>query len=193
MPDDGSLGAEQLSSREIVIKALALLRENYVFPELAERVATAVEVRLTAGEYDNLDEVTLTELLTSHLQETSGDRHLRVRLGGAPGRGPHEPGRGPGGPDREGADRDSGESAGREARRLQMRQTGQLDNLGINRVERLDGNIGYLDCAGCRCRRLPAPRSPPRWNLSPGPTPTSLTCGAMAAALLMEGRCGAAT
>ena len=50
-----------------MIKALALLRENYVFPELAERVATAVEVRLTAGEYDNLDEVTLTELLTSHL------------------------------------------------------------------------------------------------------------------------------
>ena len=49
-----------------------------------------------------------------------------------------------------------------------MRRTGQLDNLGINRVERLDGNIGYLDCAGCRCRRLPAPRSPPRWNFVAG-------------------------
>ena len=166
MPDDGSLAAEQLSSREIVIKALALLRENYVFPELAEQVATAVEVRLAAGEYDSLDEITLTELLTSHLQETSGDRHLRVQLGGArgpgrrepgrgpsePGRGPSEPGRGPGEPDRNRADRDSGEPADREVRRLQMRRRGRLDNFGIHRVERLDGNIGYLDL-----RRVPTP------------------------------------
>ncbi|MGH3212451.1 MAG: hypothetical protein ACRDNO_32265, partial [Trebonia sp.] len=35
LPDDGSLAAEQLTGREIVTKALALLRENYVFPELA--------------------------------------------------------------------------------------------------------------------------------------------------------------
>jgi hypothetical protein len=159
MPDDGSLAAEQLSSREIVIKALALLRENYVFPELAEQVATAVEVRLAAGEYDSLDEITLTELLTSHLQETSGDRHLRVQLGGArgpgrrePGRGPSEPGRGPGEPGRDRADQDSGEPADREVRRLQMRRRGQLDNFGIHRVERLDGNIGYLDL-----RRVPTP------------------------------------
>jgi hypothetical protein len=159
MPDDGSLAAEQLSSREIVIKALALLRENYVFPELAEQVATAVEMRLAAGEYDSLDEITLTELLTSHLQETSGDRHLRVQLGGArgpgrrePGRGPGEPGRGPGEPDRDRADQDSGEPADREVRRLQMRRRGRLDNFGIHRVERLDGNIGYLDL-----RRVPTP------------------------------------
>jgi hypothetical protein len=154
MPDDGSLAAEQLSGREIVIKALALLRENYVFPEVAEQVATAVEARLAAGEYDNRDEITLTELLTSHLQETSGDRHLRVRLGGAPGPGRREPGRGPGGPDREKADRDSGEPADRAAKRLQMRQIGRVDNFGIHRVERLDGNIGYLDL-----RRVPMPEN----------------------------------
>ena len=87
MPDDGSLAAEQLSSRDIVVKALALLRENYVFPELAAQAAAAVEVRLAAGEYDNLDEITLTELLTSHLQEITDDRHLRVRLGGVPAPG----------------------------------------------------------------------------------------------------------
>ncbi|MGP7995858.1 MAG: S41 family peptidase [Streptosporangiaceae bacterium] len=155
MPDDGSLAAEQLPSREIVIRALALLRENYVFPELAGQVATAVEARLAAGEYDNLDEITLTELLTSHLQEASGDRHLRVRLGGAPGRGPREPGEpgpGPGRPGRDKADRDRPEPAERAARRLRTRQIGQLDNFGIHRVERLDGNIGYLDV-----RRMPPP------------------------------------
>ena len=157
VPDDGSLAAEQLSSREIVLKALTLLRENYVFPDLAEQVATAVEARLAAREYDDLDEVTLTELLTRHLQETSGDRHLRVRLGGAPGSGRRRPGRG--GPDRERADReqadrDRGEPADREARRLRVRQIGRLDNFGIHRVERLDGNVGYLDL-----RRVPAPEN----------------------------------
>jgi len=152
LPDDGSLAAEQLSSREIVLKALTLLRENYVFPELAGQVAAAVEARLAAGEYDHLDEITLTELLTTHLQEASGDRHLRVRLGGGPGPARRGPGRGPGGPDRERADRDSGEPADREARRLRMRQIGRLDNFGIQRVERLDGNIGYLDL-----RRVPTP------------------------------------
>jgi hypothetical protein len=169
MPDDGSLAAEQLPSRDIVVRALALLRENYVFPEQAEQVAVAVETRLAAGEYDNLDEIALTELLTSHLQDATGDKHLAVRLGGGPGPGrggpgPGGPGRGgPGrradGPDRRGPDggkdeREDGEPVDHEARRLKMRQMGRLDNFGIHRVERLDGNIGYLDL-----RRVPMPEN----------------------------------
>lgn len=127
VPDDGSLAAEQLSGREIVARALELLRANYVFPDQAERAAAAIEARLEAGEYDDLDEVTLTGLVTAHLQEITGDRHLAVRLGGPgprrePGREPDQP------PDRE-----------------KMRRIGQLDNFGIRRVERLDGNVGYID------------------------------------------------
>ena len=132
MPDDGSLAAEQLSGREIVTKALELLRANYVFPEQAEQAATAIEARLEAGEYDNLDEITLTELLTSHLQEITDDRHLRVVLGGGPG------------PRRE-RHPEPEEPKDHEAKRLAMRQRGRLDNFGIRHVERLDGNVGYLD------------------------------------------------
>jgi hypothetical protein len=162
VPDDGSLAAEQLASRDIVVRALGLLRENYVFPELAEQVATAVESRLAAGEYDNLDEIALTELLTGHLREASGDKHLGVRLGGGPG--PGRPGPGPrpgagprpgpgprpGGPRRDRAEPGDDGPVDHEAMRLKMRQMGRLDNFGIHRVERLDGNIGYLDL-----RRMP--------------------------------------
>ena len=160
MPDDGSLAAEQMPGREIVATALSLLRANYVFPEVAEQAATAVEARLAAGEYDDLDEITLTELLTRHLQEVTEDKHLRVVLGGPPPeRGPGGPGPGPGGPrpggpgrgpgrpeSRPGPERaEPGDPDNHEARRLAMRRMGRMDNFGIRRAERLDGNIGYLD------------------------------------------------
>jgi len=85
VPDDGSLAAEQLSGREIVTKAMELLRANYVFPDEAERAAAAIEARLEAGEYDGLDEITLTDRVTGHLQDITVDKHLRLRLGGGPG------------------------------------------------------------------------------------------------------------
>jgi hypothetical protein len=129
VPDDGSLAAEQLSGREIVAKAMELLRANYVFPDQAERAATAIEASLEAGEYDQLDEITLTERLTRDLQEITGDRHLGVRLGGGPGPRPDGPRPEPEKPpDRE-----------------KMRRIGRMDNFGIRRVERLDGNVGYID------------------------------------------------
>ena len=132
VPDDGSLAAEQLSGREIVIKALELLRANYVFPEQAGQAATAIEARLETGEYDDLDEITLTERLTRDLQEITGDRHLRVVLGGGPGPRRQRIG-------------EPEEPKDHEARRLAMRRMGRLDNFGIRQVERLDGNVGYLD------------------------------------------------
>jgi len=136
-----------------------------VFPEVADRAATAVEARLAAGEYDDLDEPALAERLTGHLNEVCDDKHLRVwaprgpRPGGPDPSGPGGPGR-PGGPGGPGPRRQGG-PAGRpggeepddyEARVLVMRRMGRLDNFGIHRVERLDGNIGYLDL-----RRVPVP------------------------------------
>jgi hypothetical protein len=137
--DDGSQAAEQLSAREIVTKALELLRAAYVFPEQAERAAAVVEARLAAGEYDNLDEIALTDLVTEHLQDATDDRHLALMLGeGPPPRAtpvpePHKP-------------------EDPEVRRLARLRKFRLDNFGIRRVERLDGNVGYLDL-----RRMPIP------------------------------------
>ena len=139
VPDDGSLAAGRLSGREIVTKALALVRANYVFPELAEQAATAIEARLAAGAYDQLDEITLTELVTQHLQEATDDRHLALMLGDVP---PPNPRPGP----------RPWEPKDHEARQLARRQRFRLDNFGIRRVERLDGNVGYLDL-----RRMPVP------------------------------------
>ena len=133
MPDDGSLAAEQLSGREIVTKALELLRANYVFPEQAEQAATAIEARLEAGEYDDLDEITLDRAAD---QGPAGDHRGPAPARGARRRSEVPVASGIGEPE---------EPKDHEARRLAMRQMGRLDNFGIRQVERLDGNVGYLD------------------------------------------------
>jgi hypothetical protein len=144
MPDDPALTAEPLSARELVEAALAVLRSTYVFPDRAEQAATAIEARLAAGEYDGLDEESLAERLTAQLSEACADKHLRVQMmpplavrrqpaepadrqePGGPGPGPGPgPGRGPG-----------------------RRERGHPGNYGIQRVERLEGNVGYLDLRG---------------------------------------------
>jgi Peptidase family S41/N-terminal domain of Peptidase_S41 in eukaryotic IRBP len=155
LPDDGT----PMSARDIVTTALALLRANYVFPEVADRAATAVEARLAAGAYDDLDEPALAERLTGHLNEICDDKHLRVRARGPRPGGP-DPGSGGPGPGGPGPRRPGGPGArpggeepdDYEARVLAMRRMGRLDNFGIHRVERLDGNVGYLDL-----RRVPVP------------------------------------
>jgi hypothetical protein len=143
MPDDPALTSAPLSPREIVETTLALLRASYVFPDRAEQAATAIEARLAAGEYDDLGEAALTERLTAELDEICADKHLRVRTRqprpAPPGR-PAHPGR-PGRPGR------SGPRPSRP-RRERVPAAGHPDNYGIHRVERLDGNVGYIDLHG---------------------------------------------
>ncbi len=131
MPDDPAATAEPLSAREIVTIALQTLRTSYVFPERAEQAATAVEARLAAGEYDGLDEEVLAERLTEHLNEVCEDRHLRVRT--MPPRAARRRAPVPDRPERP---------------RPEPGRKGHPGNYGIHRVERLAGNVGYLDLHG---------------------------------------------
>jgi len=143
MPDDPELTNEPLSPREIVQAALVLLRTNYIFPDRAEQAATAIEARLAAGEYDGLDENTLAERLTSQLYEVCEDKHLRVRvMPPLPVR--HEPA-GPGDRPQTGSTPRPGDRPGPGRGR---RDPGHPLNYGIHRVERLAGNVGYLDLRG---------------------------------------------
>jgi C-terminal processing protease CtpA/Prc len=107
----------------IIDEALDLLCANYIFPEKAATAADAIRRRRAAGEYDGLDEETLAARLTADLAEICADKHLRVRT--------------------------------REAALHDVRTRHELEaayreglphaNYGIARVERLDGNVGYLD------------------------------------------------
>jgi Peptidase family S41/N-terminal domain of Peptidase_S41 in eukaryotic IRBP len=146
MEDDPALTSTPLSGPEIVEAALALLRSSYVFPDRAEQAAEAVERRLAASEYDGLDEATLAERLTAHLDEVCADNHLRVRVMPPLPAGRERPG--PEGRTGRPAGPGTGGKRDRDDRGPGGPGRGHPLNYGIHRVERLEGNVGYLDLRG---------------------------------------------
>lgn len=112
---------------EVIDGVLKRLNDSYVFPEVAKKMEEAVRRRQKNHEYDSVtDGFQLTKLLTEHLREISHDLHLRVRC--------------------------SVETLPKpvEGRPSQEEQDKELDflrrvNYGFEKLERLPGNIGYVD------------------------------------------------
>ncbi|HKX54502.1 MAG TPA: S41 family peptidase, partial [Xanthomonadales bacterium] len=115
---------------ELIEQTVSLMQEIYVFPEVAEKMADAIEQKNFRGEYNQittLDE--LTQRLTEDLQAISHDKHLSIRSAppptpvpaGAPGpeNGPHD-----------------------HSRQL---AAFRASNFGFRSVQILPGNIGYVD------------------------------------------------
>jgi C-terminal processing protease CtpA/Prc len=107
----------------VIERALALLCSNYVFADKATEAAQAVRARHEAGDYRDLTDEALAERLSAVLYEVCADKHLKVRL-----RHPEL----------------RAELTEAERRAVEEEWT-LLTNNGIAKVERLDGNIGYLE------------------------------------------------
>jgi len=124
-------------ANEIVEKVRELLRTHYVFPEVAEKVDEILAEGLTTGRYAVDGDAELAALVTADLQRVNGDKHLRLLH--------HE----------EALPEPTDESpAAQEAAFLaEMRKVAGRTASGMHRVERLDGNVAYLDI---RPRLLPA-------------------------------------
>lgn len=120
------------ATRVSVIDAvLDTLDRRYVFPEVAKKVASAIRDRQKRGEYDNLTlGPAFAEVLTLHVQEVTGDRHIRIGYSAEPL------------PERQNRSEPSAEEI--EEYRLQSRRL----NHGFERLERLQGNVGYIDLRG---------------------------------------------
>lgn len=116
---------------EVIEGVLKRLNDTYVLPEVAKRMGAAIRQRMQKKEYDQISSAAaLARTLTSHLQEVSRDKHLQVLFNYEPRPLP--------------ATRmaPSPEQL-REFRRAALDQSNSI-NHGFKRVERLDGNLGYL-------------------------------------------------
>jgi hypothetical protein len=123
-------GSVELAPEKLegLIEALAKeIEETYVFPDVATKIGAKLREQLYSGAYEGVSIETISARLTTDLRSVNNDRHLNVA--------PIEPRRAEAVPDP--AQRAREEQA--EARR---------GNYGFQRVEILDGNVGYLDLRG---------------------------------------------
>ncbi len=112
--------------QEIIEGVIKKLHENYVFPEVAKQMESALRDRMARQEYEQITSASaFATTLTNHLRAVSKDKHLGIRFTG----GGAIQARGVG--DRE-----------------QYRLLASKRNFGFEKVERLGGNIGYLDFRG---------------------------------------------
>lgn len=118
--------------RTQVIETLAKdLRENYVFPEVAKKMAKDVEYRLKNNKYENLTSAKeFAETLTKDLQAISKDKHLRVRYSARPIPVRQE------------------RSEPTEEERAEFQNYMKRINFGFEKIERMMGNIGYINLRG---------------------------------------------
>ncbi|HVQ38525.1 MAG TPA: S41 family peptidase [Pyrinomonadaceae bacterium] len=119
------------AARTAVIDSLVKnLNESYVFPDVAKKMEASLRER-AGKEYEQITSAkAFAETLTKDLQAVSNDKHLRVRYSFNP-----IPVR---------VERGEPTAAEREEARLNF----QWRNHSFNKVERLPGNIGYLEFGG---------------------------------------------
>ena len=117
--------------RTKVIKSISkLLKANYVYPEVADKMATLIETKLKDGKYQLIiqpDEY--ATLLTQDLQSVSNDKHLRVIFN----------------PEDSKKQQNVVNPADSSQFFYSPGEQMKRDNFGFKEVKILDGNIGYLD------------------------------------------------
>ena len=116
------------SQVEIVHSLTQKLKACYVFPDIAEQIALSLHKHLEDGDYAGISEGEFFALaLTLHLQEVNHDEHLWVRW--------HP----------ETLPEDEGPLRLNHAWQEEQQLEAGLDNFGIHKLERLPGDVGYID------------------------------------------------
>jgi C-terminal processing protease CtpA/Prc len=116
---------------QVIEGVLNRLNESYVLPEIAARMEQSIRARMKKGEYDKISSSTLlAQALTAHLNEIAKDKHLGVGFSLEPIPISSEQ-REPSPEDRE-----------------RFRRMMSSANFGFEKVERLNGNVGYMELDG---------------------------------------------
>jgi hypothetical protein len=129
-PAPATAPVDAATRQQVVDGTLQALADRYVFPDAAQRAITLIRAEAAAGALAVLDDsAAFADRLTALLQQATQDRHLRVRYSARP--------------------LPTGDDAVPDAaeREFQRRQAAQA-NFGVERVERLPGNLGYIDLRG---------------------------------------------
>lgn len=128
-PQQTDLTVDTAACKQVIELILQQIPQ-YIFSEVAARIETAIRQRLESGEYDSIENSSvLAKTLTTQLKDLSGDKHLEVFYSAEV-----LPFWKVGEPTPQDLERD--------------RQYYSLINFGFQKLERLAGNVGYLELNG---------------------------------------------
>ena len=128
-PPDMTIDAATRS--QVIESLLKDLNDSYVFPDAAKKMETDIRNRLKSKEYDQITSAReFARKLTDDLQSVSRDKHLRVRYS-------HQPI-----PIRKERNEPT------EAEKTEHENFLKRVNFGFEKIERMQGNIGYIDLRG---------------------------------------------
>jgi len=127
-PEQPDLTIDAATRTQVIDTILKRLNDSYVFPDIAKKMEASIRERVAKKEYDQITSAKqFVTTLTNDLQSVSHDKHLRVRYSyeAIPERG----------------ERREPTAEEREQRKRDLTWM----NHGFSKVERLRGNIGYLE------------------------------------------------
>jgi hypothetical protein len=113
----------------VVLDLVKLVREKYVFPDMAEELAKHIQTKYEQGGYDHITEASQLAMdLTADLRAVSKDLHWRVMYQPKPEMAYVDP-----------------EKEDDELKMAHWLKRSRRGNFGFEKVEHLSGNIGYID------------------------------------------------
>jgi retinol-binding protein 3 len=115
------------SRSRAIDNVIAAMNERYVFPDVAKKVEAALRDPAQRRALDGEAPKVFAKQMTQALQALTRDKHLRVTASDTPV------------PEPSAADKPAADDI------LQFRAEAQRGNFGVERVERLPGNIGYIE------------------------------------------------
>ena len=114
------------------------LKSQYVFPAVAAKTAAALSAKAAHGDYrDDKTTTTFAKALSKDLRSIGNDKHLAVKF--APDVSPP--------PQNDGKHADDKDPTAKEIAQMiaQMRSASARESYGISRVQRLPGDVSYID------------------------------------------------
>ncbi|MBS1550641.1 MAG: hypothetical protein JST15_01065 [Bacteroidetes bacterium] len=128
-----SLNSKSLTMEEKIsaVNSISkLLFDNYIFPNVSKEMENYIKNKLNKDEYNNIsDPVRFADELTADLQSVSKDKHIRVRFD----------------PEQIKRMRANDNKKDDETVSPEFINMLKSENYGFRKVERLSGNIGYID------------------------------------------------
>jgi C-terminal processing protease CtpA/Prc len=112
--------------RDVVENISAMINDTYLFPDVGKQSTLFINKQLESGIYDSmLDPVSFAQKLTDDLQSINHDKHMRVIV--------------------KSAKRLELETKDYALNSVKRERYPKEHNYGFQKVESLDGNVGYID------------------------------------------------